>query len=262
MNLYLKFQSRRPRGCGDDFVAAAFELMLEPRCYCASASSSSTKQSSTNNQVGVQTAPGAPGVGIGAGASVGTVGLTSTFQSNVGNTTPTYNVSGDTATAAAAMTLAGQVVTYGNDLTGHALTAMQSQDQHSQDLMAGLGGSAINLGGAAINLGGAAVGAAFQFAQNQSVMNYNALNNNTAMAFSTINAIDTANAAGAISAAAQDTLAASLATGQQMQQPAPIDLTGLNTPYTATTTGITSTEIVGIGLAVVTVAIFMHHGTR
>ena len=236
MNLYLKFQSRRPRGCGDDFVTAAFELMLEPRCYCASATSAQSTQLAINKQAATQTAPGAPGITLGAGSSARDIAATAT---NSGNTTLT-NSNNPISNS------------YNTTISGDYLTAKAGLD------------TATALGGAAINFGALAVGGALQFAQNESVLNAKAVADNSAEWFAYINATKVVAGQDYVAASAQQTLADALASGQQMAS-----LTALPTGTPTDTTGtggafggITGTELVGIGLAVAAVAIFMHHGTH
>lgn len=244
MNLSLKFQSRPHPECGEP---AFGPLMVDQRCYCNASPSSTSQQTSQNYQVGLQTAPGGPGIALGAGSSAGAI---TAIASNSGNSTTNSNnttVAGDVTTSLAGLALAGQTV-----------TAMQEQSDHSADIISGIGG-------AAINLGAQVTGEAFQFAQNQSVLNYNALNQNTSLAFSTINAISQANASGAISAAAQNTLAASVAAAAATQPVTPVYVSTGQQPYSgasATGTGISTTEIVGLGIAVVAIGIFMHAGKR
>ena len=227
MNLFNQPSSRHGcvKHCGEEIVCGAQPLMVEQRCFCGpSSSSSSTKQDAYNQQAALQTAGGAPGVNVGAGATTGAVGITSTVDS--GNVV----VSGDTLTARDAMVLANNTITQDQAagiattaqvaaLAGHSIDAQTelataaisaATDQAGQSIVASnhavdaMESVATTLGGAAINLGSDAVNEAFNFAQNESVLNYNALNQNTALAFSTIAALSTADAAGAISANAAD----------------------------------------------------------
>ena len=246
MNLYLKFQSRPLCECAD----AAFALMLEPRFFCGSASQSTTQQTSQNYQVGLQTAAGGPGVALGAGASAGAINASSkttgSFNtvSDLGNTT----ISGDVTTSLAGLSLAGQAITEAN--TGA---------NQLEDIVGGLGTEAINLGGAALDAGNTATLAALQFSQNQSALNYNELNQQTALAFSTINALDTANAAGQVSGAAQDALAASLAAAQAsnaapttIYEPSTTQPYQQQQGYVASTTSNTTWIVLGlVGIAAI-----------
>ena len=230
MNLYLL--KNRSSGCvkhfGEEICPAQFALQIEQRFFCgpgAGSSSSSSSQTAENYQVGVQTAPGAPGVGIGANANVGALSLKSSATNSNNYSSVNITTSGATAADAGVVGVAGQ-----------ALTTAQESAAQEAELVSGLGttafGAATSLGGQALttattgltlanNLGTAAIAsgsnatlAALQFAQNESNLNYNELNQQTSLAFSTINALDTAGAAGAVSAAAQDTLAAATAAAQ------------------------------------------------
>lgn len=251
MNLYLKFQSRPLPECAD----AAFALMLEPRCYCGSASQSTTQQTSQNYQVGLQTAPGAPGVALGAGSSAGAINASSTTTGSFNTTT----ISGDVATSLAGLSLAGQAITEANTGANQSEDIVGGIGTAAINAGTSLGTAAINLGGAALNAGNTATLAALQFSQNQSALNYNELNQQTALAFSTINALDTANAAGQVSGAAQDALAASLAAAQSANAaPTVIYQPSTQQPYqqqsgsVASTTSNTTWIVLGlVGIAAI-----------
>jgi hypothetical protein len=273
MNLYLQRSKFRGcvKHCGEEIICGERPLLAEPRFFCSNGpASSSTAQTSENYQVGAQSAPGGPSIGIGAGSTTGAINTTTSDSGNSVNQTNSNNttVSGDVLTSNNALLLANNVVTSNNALSGQALVAADDMATHSEDIVGGIATSAIttgaqtaqSLGGAAINLGNNATLAAFQFAQNQSVLNYNALNQNTALAFSTINALDTSQAAGAVSAAAQDTLAAVTAAAATPASTSVIYEPSATQPYTgtaATGSGIDSTTLLLIaGIAVVAIYLF------
>jgi hypothetical protein len=234
--------------CGEEIICGPPPLMVEQRFFCGpSSSSSSTAQSAQNQQVALQTASGGPGVAVGAGGSAGAIAVTSTTDS--GNTV----VSGDTLTAAEALALANNTITQDQAAgletqsasVGLAETAIQSaQDQAAQSITAmghqsdQVDALASNLGGAAINLAGDVTNEAFNFAQNESVLNYNALNQNTALAFSTIAALSTAQASGAIAGTAADLSRLAGQIGNQSGGATTVVVPpAASQPYTATDTG-------------------------
>ena len=292
MNLFKKSSSPGcVKHCGEEIVCGSPQLMVEQRFFCGpSSSSSSTAQSAQNQQVALQTAQGAPGVAIGAGASTGAVGITSNTDS--GNTV----ISGDTLTARDALVLANNTITQdqaaglvtqqtnaalaghsidaqnelvsaviqsASDMAGQSIVAAAGQADRAEGTVATIAGAAIdasgglattvsqlasNLGGSAINLASGVASEAFTFAQNESVLNYNALNQNTALAFSTIAALSTAQASGAISAEAADL--ARLAGQIGNQSGGTTTVVNPATPYT--TTPVTTSDTGGVSAGTLT----------
>jgi hypothetical protein len=154
-----------------------------------SSSSSSTSTPVTNQEVAVQTGAGA-GVAVGAGATTGAVNITS----------------GDVVTSQAAIAAAAAAV---NSIVGLASDESHTEVgviEHEGDGDRAVATSALAVGQ---NLGLASL----QFAQNETMLNLNALNTNTALAFSTINNLTAAQEAGQISSAAQMLSAATTAAG-------------------------------------------------
>ena len=176
------------------------------RCYGGGSSSSGTTTTTNYEQATLDTG-GAAGVNVGSGATTGAINITS----------------GDVQTAQ--MALSGA-----SNLAGQAIVTSAEQSEAADDIVANVANNAINsgaatqqtvaniaaqaiqtgaataqsLGGAAINSGTILGTAALQYGQNITSLNLNALNQNTALAFSTIAALDTAQASGATSGAVQD----------------------------------------------------------
>jgi len=175
-----------------------------------SSSSSSTSTPVTNQENALQTGAGA-GVAVGAGASTGSINITTT--------------SGDVATSQAAINAAAaavaSVVGLASDEShteagvieheGDTVGTVSNNAINSNTLLAGsVVNAGTNLGLAGINLGtnALAVGqnlgmAALQYSQNETDLNLNALNTNTALAFSTIDHLISGQTAGQLEAAAQ-----------------------------------------------------------
>ncbi len=215
------------------------------RCYGGGSSSSSTPTTTTYQQATLDTG-GAAGVNVGSGASTGAINITS----------------GDVQTAQMAIQSAGQ-----------AVVAAAGQSEQADDIVASVANNAVNsgaastaavsniaaqaiqtgaataqsLGGAAINSGTIMGTAALQYGQNITSLNLNALNQNTALAFSTIAALDTAQASGATSGAAQDltNALASVASGGGGSTAAPVYIATTQPAYTGQTadTGASTTTI-------------------
>ena len=205
------------------------------RCYGGGSSSSGTTTTTNYEQATLDTG-GAAGVNVGAGATTGNINITS----------------GDVQTAQMAIQSAGQ-----------AVVAADGQSEQADDLVASVANNAINsgaatqqtvaniaaqaiqtgaataqsLGGAAINAGTIMGTAALQYGQNITSLNLNALNQNTALAFSTIAALDTAQASGATSGAVQDLTdaIAKVASGGGGSTAAPVYIEATQPAYTGQT---------------------------
>jgi hypothetical protein len=298
MNLFYQPTARLGcvKHCGEEIVCGSSPLMIEQRFFCLGSydqTSSTTKQDAYNYQAALQTAGQAPGVVVGAGGTSGAITQSTTTDS--GNTV----VSGDTLTAALALSLANNAIT--NDqasgiaingqnaaLAGHSIDAQTelaaaaiqaASDQAGQSIVAAEGQAdrvadlattsmelSTNLGGAAINLAGGVVNEAFNFAQNESVLNYNALNQNTALAFSTIAALSTAQASGAISAEAADLARIAGQIGTQSGGTTTVVVPAASTqPYTAVDTssgGVSAGTLTMIGIVLAALYFLFPKGAK
>lgn len=255
MNRYFQNQIQNRLGCvkhyGED-IGVPSPLMIEVRECCGANSSSATDQTSENYQVAAQSAPGGPSFGIGSGAQTGAITATTSDSGNVQTNSNNVTINGDTGVALAGLTL-----------SDHALTAAGQQADHAEELASTLGTQALTtattLGTSAINLGAQATGEAFQFAQNEAVLNYNALNQNTALAFSTIAALDTAQSSGAISAATSDLsrLASQIVSQGTSTGVTPVYITTPGqTPSTTSTSSDISTNTILVIAAAIAALIF------
>ncbi len=203
---------------------------LATRCYGGGSSSSSTSQPVTNQQVGLQTGAGA-GIAVGAGSTTGAINISTLDDAQL-------------------QTLA----TAGSSIVNQGIVAAQDTAEHASDVVSSIAGTAIttgaqtaqSLGGAAINagtqLGVAGLTAGNNLATTALAVtnsNLNALNQNTAEAFSVLASMETSQESGAASGEAQDLLAlanklssASSAAPTVIYQPVATD-TG-SQPYTGT----------------------------
>ena len=228
------------------FAHYAIERRL--RCYGGGSSSSSTSQPVTNQQVGLETGAGA-GIAVGAGSTTGAINIQTLSDAQLASlTTAASNITGGA-----------------NSVAGQAIVAAQESAEHSADVVSSIAGQAVTtgaqtaqaLGGATLNAATTLGTTALTTGQNVAVAgitagenlansaysvtsaNLNALNQNTAEAFSVLASMETSQESGAASGEAQDLLAlanklssASSAAPTVIYQPVATD-TG-SQPYTGT----------------------------
>jgi hypothetical protein len=279
---------RRRAACGDPrdrfpHTRAFGTLSVEAaiRCYGGGSSSSTTSPTTTNEEVALQTGAGA-GVAVGAGASTGAINITpgdvATSEAAmvlnaeiaagaVGTVGGVANRALDTVggfanraldtvggVAGAALDTVGGVAGSALVAEDHAVDLATGAIEHESDTVGTVATTAINtnalLAGSVINAGQNIGLASLQFAQNQSELNYNALNQNTALAFSTIDHLISGQTAGQLEAAAQALTAATTPASTTAAQPTIIYAGSTQQPTTVSGTSKMSTGE-WIGLAIV-----------
>ena len=194
-----------------------------------SSSSSSTSTPVTNQENALQTGAGA-GVAVGAGASTGSINISTT--------------EGDVVTSQAAINAAAAAVASVVGLASDESHTEAGVIEHEGDTVGTVATGAVNantlIAGQAIDAGQNLGMAALQYSQNETELNLNALNTNTALAFSTIDHLISGQTAGQLEAAAQ---ALTTATGGSTTTTQPTIIYAGSTQQPLTTSGTGTSKI-------------------